>query len=257
MSEVKAEEILADAKDLFETRVSETKRYFDFLHHVIEGKAEHLARSSAAGPLTAIEDFEFSRELVKTLKANGYILIYNIVESTSSRAIDAIHEAIRTTGVGFDELNLGVQKVALRHFRRALKGGNETVLRKNSPIHVAMANLGYDRDELFSGNVDRRKIVEKSEEYGFTLTTDTSIGHTLLAIKNTRNALAHGEKSFEECGQETSIESLIRYFKDAEDFLTEVLRSVEEYIERKLYLNTPPNPTVQSGAATALEAVVA
>lgn len=241
MSELKAKIILADAKDLFETRVRETARYFEFLHHVIEEKAEKLARHNPKGEIEPIEGFEISRELIKTLKANGYILIYNIVESTASRAIDAIHEAIKADGIGFDELNPGVQKVALRHFRRALKDGNDAILKKSKPIHIEMVTLGYDRDELFSGNVDRKKIMDKSEEYGFELILEsTRTGQTLVTVKKTRNELAHGEKSFEECGQDTAIETLIRFFNDAETFLGTLLQSIEKYIENKLYMHSPP-----------------
>jgi hypothetical protein len=84
-----------------------------------------------------------------------------------------------------------------------------------------------------SGNLDARKIRELSESYGFSVPEKCD---ELLIIKNFRNHLAHGEKTFSEIGKEKSITELIRINVRVTLYLRAVLKSISDFINNKHYL---------------------
>lgn len=72
----------------FETRVEEVDKYFIFLESLIN-ETTKLAVSDSAGKY---KTQSIDSELAKTLKANGFLLLYNLVESTMRNAIEAIFD---------------------------------------------------------------------------------------------------------------------------------------------------------------------
>jgi hypothetical protein len=54
--------------------------------------------------------------LFKTLKANGFLLLYNLVESTMKNAIEAIFDEFKGRGVSFDSCRSEVRKIGTRPF---------------------------------------------------------------------------------------------------------------------------------------------
>ena len=92
---------------------------------------------------------------------------------------------------------------------------------------------------MFSGNVDSRKIKDIADLYGFSYETDplkTQNGNDLLRIKNNRNDLAHGFKSFEEVGRSTNTEELLEIKDRVINYLQGIVENIEEYILKQEYL---------------------
>ncbi|MDJ0636882.1 MAG: MAE_28990/MAE_18760 family HEPN-like nuclease, partial [Xenococcaceae cyanobacterium MO_188.B29] len=97
----------------------------------------------------------------------------------------------------------------------------------------------FDKEKLFSGNIDARKIKQTAEIYGFSYKTDpkkTQDGYDLLKIKTNRNDLAHGFKSFEEVGRDASADELLQIKKRVICYLREILQNIETYISKQEYL---------------------
>lgn len=91
-------------------------------------------------------------------------------------------------------------------------------------------------EDLFSGNVDARKIRDTATEYGFSHLTDyakTGHGLDLLIIKSNRNDLAHGYKSFAEVGKEETADELLEIKKKTVSYLREILQNIEQYLSKK------------------------
>ena len=65
----------------FQTRAGEIENYFRFVQLLADGEIL-LTPSDATVPPLNRDD---SDSLLKTLKANGFILLYNLVESTMKR----------------------------------------------------------------------------------------------------------------------------------------------------------------------------
>ncbi len=231
---------LADARNLFTRRTEEVLRFFTFLTEVTNNKADILGVLQPDQSIKKVENFLISRDLVKTLRANGYMLLYNLVESTMTNAIDAIHQIFTSEGLSFDDLTKEVQQVVLRNFKGAALEDNFTHTQSH-PIQMAILRAGYDKKNLFSGNVDARSIRDTAKIYGFDIaehdTAESRDGSRLVNVKNKRNELAHGKISFEECGHETSHDELISIAKETIAYLKAVLSGVEEYAVQKKYLS--------------------
>lgn len=223
----------------FRQRCIEVKRYIEFVVNLTEFKATGLATENH-GILNAIPNYEITRELTKTFRANGYLLLYNLVEATMTNAIDSIHTCIEADSLGFNDLSSEMKNISLSHFKRIIKDSHSAVLDQQAhPIEVAIARLGYEKHDIFSGNVDCNGIKQKAKQYGF-LTPDPNRGGRDIApklrnIKDKRNALAHGRMSFEQCGHETSPESLADTAKQTMIYLRAVLWCVSYYLRQRQY----------------------
>jgi hypothetical protein len=238
MSKPQIDPNLADIRSLFDRRTEEVRRYFAFLTTITDNKVDLLGISQIDQSVKIVDGFTISRDLIKTLRANGYLLLYNLVESTMTNAIDAIHQIFLANNLGFDDLSAEVQKVILKNFKASTtdKFNND----RSHPIQIAMLHVGYEKINLFSGNVDARSIRNTAKIYGFGIAEhDTKIskfGDRLVNVKEKRNQLAHGKISFEECGQETSHDELVAIANETIAYLDAVLSGVEKYMTEKAYL---------------------
>jgi hypothetical protein len=229
------------AMETFNSRCQEIERFFDMLQFMTDHRASRLSNSDSSD---AVPDsiFIIGRELEKTLRASGYLMLYNLVEATMTNAIAAIHEHIAAESVGFDSLKEDVRKIAIKGLRKAVSSEAPIqLLDTNIPISSALIWLGFDKKELFSGNLDSRLIKKKAKEYGFEVAThDLTVsrdGARLLDVKTKRNELAHGSISFEDCGHDTSVDELVSIFGEAKLFLQATLDGISDYLQNRSYLH--------------------
>lgn len=237
-----SEILIIELYDLFRQRCAEVRRYIEFTEFIAENKAIALAREDQ-GVLQPIDGYELSRELTKTLRANAYLLLYNLVEATMTNAIDAIHKAVDEDNLNFDGLSRDLQNIALSHFKRAIKDDHKPAMENRvHPIEVAIARLGYNKEKIFSGNVDCTEIKSTASRYGFKSPDPNLKGRGILKqlrdVKDKRNALAHGRLSFEQCGQDTSPEYLSIVSYQTTVYLRSVLWSVSSYLRKRTYAAT-------------------
>ncbi|MHC5820466.1 MAG: MAE_28990/MAE_18760 family HEPN-like nuclease, partial [Nostoc sp.] len=84
----------------FNTRVQEVNKYFWFLEELItENTKLAVLEDSGDQKVKPIDP-----ELAKTLKANGFLLLYNLVESTMRNAIEAIFDELSSNRISFDSV---------------------------------------------------------------------------------------------------------------------------------------------------------
>lgn len=97
----------------FNTRVQEINKYFLFLDGLVNETIK----------LVILEDGveqkirEIDRDLVKTLKANGFLLLYNLIESSMTNAIEAIFDELKEKKIPFDSVRIEIKKVVLQNFK--------------------------------------------------------------------------------------------------------------------------------------------
>lgn len=243
---------MVEVRDLFDRRRGEVDRYLNFLVDIDNVRANAIAHIDDEGA-TTFHPGTMSRELVKTLRANGYLLIYNLVESTMTNAVDGIHRCFSEEECEFSALSDDLKRIVLENFKRVIGNRSEKVLGASHPVQRAMTSLGYDKLALFSGNLDARQIRDTATRYGFQLAgrnlVESRDGVALKDIKDTRNDLAHGKQSFEECGQQTSADSLRQTGMEAIAYLDDVLSGVENFVRQGLYLSEEWRTTgVRQGA---------
>jgi len=133
-------------------------------------------------------------------------------------------------------------KVVLKNLIKNLKKRNLNDIHLNiAVISIDTINAGFVKKDLFSGNLDGKKIKETATEYGFSHVTDhakTGNGNDLLTIKNNRNDLAHGDKSFAEVGRDKTADELLEMKNKVIRYLKQILQNIEIYLDNKEYLDT-------------------
>lgn len=235
--------IIAELYELFRQRYAEVNRYLEFTVHIADSRAVGLMKEEE-GQLVPVSDYRISRELTKTLRANAFLLLYNLVEATMTNAIDAIHRAIINDELGYSDLSEKLKAISIKHFRRAVSGDSRVFMANiEHPIGLAVVCLGYDRERIFSGNVDCGEIRKAADDYGFLSPNPNLKGRRILKnledLRDKRNGLAHGRLSFEQCGHDTATDYLERVSRQTAVYLRTVLWSVSSYLRNRQYSADP------------------
>jgi MAE_28990/MAE_18760-like HEPN len=221
----------------FNDRAREVSKYFIFLKN-LEQETIKLSMEGMDGK-TKVK--KLSSELEKTLKASAFLLLYNLVESTMRNAIETIFEELKYQKLSFDTIRPELKKIVIKNFQRYLqKQKHDRVILHITEISLDIINICFDKENLFSGNLDSRRIKDTAKNYGFSYETDpvkTGNGSDLLTIKNNRNDLAHGIKSFAEVGRDQTADDLLKIKCKVVKYLSQILENIETYIVNQEYLD--------------------
>ena len=221
----------------FKERSEEASKYFIFLQNLQQGKiklVEEIPGNNKAQ--------ERDKVLENTLKASAYLLLYNLIESTMKNAIEAIFDELQNQGVSFDDIRPELKKIILVNLKRR---NPDKILDEIQDISLDIVQIGFNREELFAGNIDSKLIRETAKKYGFYSPTDDkkiTNGEDLYLVKNNRNDLAHGSKSFTEVGKEKGADELIKIKNQVVEYLEGILKKVETYIDKQEYLDSTNTP---------------
>jgi len=202
-------------KRVFDERVAEINEYYNFI------AAFTLANNG--------------ENINKILKSNMILMLYNLVESSVSNAIEEIHNSIHASAISFDILKLKLKEVLIKHLNnRNPKNFVESV----TNLAIDIVKKSFDKNKVCNGNVDSKKIRELSDVYGFsniTTYSQTKNGQVLVDIKGKRNDLAHGTFSFVEIGKEYSTQDLEKMKNETVSYLTEIVANIEHYLTHQEY----------------------
>jgi hypothetical protein len=217
----------------FAGRAKEVEEFFAFLERLDLNKDRlYIQDNGSARTL-----FSIDKELLKTLKATAFLLLYNVVESTMTNAIQAIYDELKYKAVSFSKVRNDLKKIVIQNLRKAEKV--DEIHTKLTDISVDIITVGFNPRAVFSGNIDARLIRETAEKYGFSHATTyhtTRHGQSLLTVKTNRNDLAHGFKSFAEVGKDHSIPDLLKLKTEVIEYLKEILTNVSLYVSNQDYL---------------------
>lgn len=217
----------------FTERSKEVSKYFIFLKSLEQGTTKLSMDGRGDTSKTKVID----SELLKTLKASGFLLLYNLVEATMRNVIEAIFDRLKSEGISYDRIRPELKKIVLRNLR---KRDPDTIFSSITAISVDIITAGFDKEDLFSGNIDGRKIRDTATKYGFSHATDyakTGDGSDLLTVKANRNDLAHGIKSFAEVGRDQTADELLEIKNKVIRYLKQILQNIETYLKNAEYLD--------------------
>lgn len=219
----------------FDERAQEVSKFFLLLKNLEQGSIKLAMGNSHNQKIKDIDS-----DLEKTLKATGYLLLYNLIESTMRNALEAIFDEINDKEVSFDNLRNEIKKIVIENFKH--NRSSEKLLVNITTISLDIISASFDKQKLFSGNIDSRKIKKTASNYGFSYETNaakTGNGYDLLTVKTNRNDLAHGFKSFKEVGKEAGAEELLQIQKRVISYLKGILENIGTYIDKQEYLQKP------------------
>lgn len=214
----------------FQDRVSEVEAHFSLIKSLETGDYIIVDRDKSLVP--------YSTKARTMQRASTYLLLYNLVECTTSRSLIEIHNRLKASKLPYEKFNKEVKQLMLNYV------GNVTSKKSSTSeaapfIHdfgeVFSGRVGFvleykDMEKyysLYSGNLDSKKIKETLQKYGILFDLQQGV---LQKIKDKRNKLAHGEMSFEECGRDLTIQE-IRNDKDkCTKYLEEMIIAIEMFL---------------------------
>ena len=217
----------------------EVSKYFIFLQDLEQGKVKLIKEIQGNNKANKIDV-----ELENTLKGSAYLLLYNLIESTMKNAIEAIFQELQEKDVSFDKIRPELKKIILVNLKRR---NPDKILEKIQDISLDIVSIGFNKEELFTGNIDSKLIRETAKKYGFDSQTDdkkrtNDKNSYLRLIKNNRNDLAHGNKPFGDVGKSKTADELIEIKKTIVEYLKGILENIETYIDNEEYLDSTNTP---------------
>lgn len=226
-------------KQEFSDRVDEINRYFQLLENITEKDAQLIF------PNEDDRRENLNIRLGLTLKSGLVLLLYNLVESTISKCLGAIHQSLTDENLSYFEMSDDLQKIWLKyHYELLNDNGNNNdrsvsqlqtmveILSTNKTIALSLEDSKKLSESLYSGNLDAKEIRKIAKKYGvsFDLTSEE-----VRFVEQMRNKLAHGEVSFEEGCQDKPIQYMQKVKDESINFIGAFISAVENFITERKY----------------------
>lgn len=219
--------IMINTRNEYNSRLNEVEIYFDALSFLDKGTCEVKCIDILGAESTMPVDDNLSR----ILKANGFLLLYNLIESTIRKSIGAIFAAIHSSSSSYKDLSSDLRKLWVK---QECKNATIEKIMNIADSILADELISFKEDCItISGNIDAQEIRKILKQFGGN---EIRNGRNLKTIKDKRNNLAHGEFSFSEIGKDYTVQDLIKYKNDVKEYLDKVLDEIQQYIEYKNYL---------------------
>jgi MAE_28990/MAE_18760-like HEPN len=240
----------------FEERRAEIESYMLLLQNI-----EDAAHSGP--PRLKSTDAMITPEQMKILNSSLYLQLYNLVEATVSRCLDAIVDTLSLEGCKPNDLNPSLRREWVRAVARThgdLNPGNRLQAAIDLCDHVLnqLPVATFKIEVGGGGNWDDSAIENICDRVGCTLVMNRAVTvaakkhvrdemGALKLVKNRRNSLAHGSLSFVDCSDGVSVTEL----QDVADSVTEYLRAAVGSFENFISSEIRVNEAMPSGSGVA------
>ena len=160
-----------------------------------------------------IKDRDNFEVIVKIMKSNSILMLYNLVESTIRVSMLDYYSSLNDKQLSFSQAIESIQKLWIKNHLNQINSNELNQKVFNMILNVINNNYSVEIErESFhlSGNADVKEMKRILETHGITYNNDSfrDFGGALLTIKNKRNYLAHGNISFEDNGGQFSIQEI-------------------------------------------------
>lgn len=187
----------------FDTRVVEIEKYFDFLKH-LEDDNVILTKHDKSTTIKLDDDH------LKIFKANGFLLLYNLIESTVLNSVIAIFDEIQVKGLCYNQVSEKVKKYWFKYKYKHDDNIKEDNLYEKfyNIVEDIVKNVTLDLiNKLeYGGSIDAKRIKDIAGSLGadfdYADYDKEKHGKVLVEIKSKRNLLAHGNESFANIGKD-------------------------------------------------------
>lgn len=172
-----------------------------------------------------------------TLKATFYLVLYNLVEATVREGVRSIYHKISDEGLPFHELNEKLQEIWWQsHHESITSTPRDSLISKVYEVYCLCKTESSPTFQDFiagvSGNLDAEGVRSVCRKYGIETIAD---GRDLKAIKDNRNWLAHGNKSFSEVGKDSTPSELRGAMEKVFIFLDSYVANIADYLASAKY----------------------
>ena len=191
--------------------------------------------------LQLLEDIEKNTSIIKagaSLKSSIFIMLYNLIEGIVTQSFVKVFETVSVVSE-FSLLNNKIKLLYLKPHPPKIKTSKDILefIGDISILHKQSFDEYSKESDLFSGNLDAKKIRELLfDSLGVRYEYHCDNEEKLLMIKNFRNQLAHGERSYSELGRDYLKSDIEKYCNATFDYLDRFIRIIEIYILGEGYL---------------------
>lgn len=217
----------------FNTRVKEINGYFKLLDSIINKNAKLYFPDNKSHKYRNIDE-----DLIKVLKANSFLLLYNLIESSIKLSITEIYDSISLSNKKYDEVTDQIRRIWIaENYKNFKDKGTEFIFNSINNIMDDIIDIKFKPEKAISGNIDGRKINEFSSILGFSDITHYKAfnGVKLYQVKTQRNNLAHGSISFAECGRQYTYDDLLIIKQQVIIYLRGILTNIKKYIDNEQF----------------------
>lgn len=231
-------------REEFNKRVAEINSFYEILS-IIELENPHIFANKIDNENVLKVELQINSSKVDTLRSTTYLLLYNLIESTVYNSVISVFDEISDKGLKYFDIVEDVQKYWLNNlYKHDDKKKKETIIETimNVAIQIFNDTIVLASSEInYGGSLDAKTIFATAKSMRIDVGNVRRIydenkhGQTLKEIKQKRNWLAHGEKSFIEVGSTSSYGQLEEAKSNVFDFLSEFISAVESYISNQQY----------------------
>ncbi len=227
----------------FEERYAEIEAYSAFLQNV-----EEAAR--AGTPRLRGTDAPITTEQKKILNSSFYLQLYNLVEATVLRCLEAVVAAIEEAQRRPSELSIGlrtewVRSIARTHNDLAPDKRLQAALDLCEQLLQQMPIKDFKIEPGGGGNWDDTSIEKLCERVGCGLMISAEVVQAakrhvrddmgaLKLVRNRRNGLAHGSLSFVDCSDGVTVAELKGLATAVGDYLREAVDCFVGFITHEI-----------------------
>jgi hypothetical protein len=221
--------VLAD----FEKRVTEIELFFKHLENLeVDGALLYFPNR------TRRKTQPHNNELIKVFKANIFLLLYNLAESSIKQSLTEVYDTISSENLSYRDVIDEIKKIWISQNHDNFRNmGTDNIFTAINQLATEIIDISFDSKKVISGNIDGRKIREFSAKHGFSDRThrNANNGNKLYLVKTQRNNLAHGNISFAECGRNYGVGQLRDTKKEVILYLRNILRNIKKYLDDRKY----------------------
>lgn len=230
----------ADLSPFFQERYAEVEAYLLFLQNVEnaarQGSPRFQGTNASVTPLQK-----------KILNSSLYLQLYNLVEATVLRCLEATVSAIEEAGRHANELSIGlrtewIRSVARTHTDLGPEKRLQAALEMCDQLLQQIPVTGFKIEPGGGGNWDDSSIEKICARVGCELAIPKNVAQAakrhirddmgaLKLVKERRNGLAHGSLSFVDCSDGVTVAELKSLAKAVGDYLGEAVKCFLAFIE--------------------------
>ena len=211
---------MSELREFFDERKGEVEQFFIFLEQIET-------------------DANYNSNII-ILKSQAILMLYNLIEGTVNKGIEYIFDTIGDEALKHNQISSEIRVMWLRYFKLHLddNGQNIETLQNiekllNDIVEINISQFRKNNSSYFSsGTLDSVSIKKILKKFSIEC---TFFEYQLKFIKEDRNFLAHGEKSFTEVSQNKTLPSLIEDKNKVIAFLDKYVEVIEAYINNEKY----------------------
>lgn len=212
---------------IFEDRKEEINFYYSIMIEI----------ESTDGHIETIDN----NRLVKIMKSNLLLMLYNLVEACVVSGIMEIYEDLKNDGCSYNSVISEIQNIWAKNEINEIYGPTTERIAYENRVQRIIQNITSEspiilsRDALgVSGNLNAKKIKEICDRHRIRYRLETR-GELLERVKLERNNLAHGDVSFSDCARNLSLSDLETIKNEVFLFIDGILKGMTDYYIGKQY----------------------